>query len=213
MYILGAGGFAREVGLILTEQGVHIDGYLSDNPAEWNKLLTFGKVLGSIESVNAEHLKMNTKPAFVSGIGSPEARQRLVERALALGWRSLGFTLSPKAFFPTRLTHACVMIEDGAVICSGVSATTNIYIGRYVNVNLNCTLGHDSTILPYANLSPSVNISGNVVIEKGADIGTGAVILPHVRIGEGAIIGAGAVVNKDVPAGETWVGVPARKIK
>lgn len=52
-----------------------------------------------------------------------------------------------------------------------------------------------------------------VVIEDGADIGAGAIILPGVRIGEGAVIGAGAVVTEDVPPYEVWAGVPARKIK
>lgn len=52
-----------------------------------------------------------------------------------------------------------------------------------------------------------------VVIEDGADIGVGAILLPGVHIGKGAIIGAGAVVNTDVPAGEVWAGVPAKKIR
>ncbi|MCW3797511.1 hypothetical protein OMW55_06810 [Sphingomonas sp. BN140010] len=47
---------------------------------------------------------------------------------------------------------------------------------------------------------------------RGASIGAGAVILPGLTIGEGAMIGAGAVVTHDVPAGETWVGNPARRI-
>ncbi len=52
-----------------------------------------------------------------------------------------------------------------------------------------------------------------VIIEDGADIGAGAIILPGVRIGKGAIIGAGAVVNCDIPSYEVWAGVPVRKIK
>lgn len=51
-------------------------------------------------------------------------------------------------------------------------------------------------------------------IAIGADvwIGGGAIILPGVSIGDGAIIGAGAVVTRDVAAGATVVGNPARKL-
>ncbi len=49
-----------------------------------------------------------------------------------------------------------------------------------------------------------------VVIEDGADIGAGALILPGVRVGAGAIVGGGAVVTRDVPPRTTVVGNPAR---
>ena len=39
----------------------------------------------------------------------------------------------------------------------------------------------------------------STVIEKGASIGAGSVILPGIKIGEGALIGAGSVVTKDIP--------------
>ena len=45
---------------------------------------------------------------------------------------------------------------------------------------------------------------------KGASIGAGSVILPGITIGENAFIAAGSVVTKDVPAGELWMGNPAR---
>lgn len=51
-----------------------------------------------------------------------------------------------------------------------------------------------------------------VVISSGAYVGVGAIILPGVTIGAKATVGAGAVVTHDVPPGETWVGVPARKL-
>lgn len=44
-------------------------------------------------------------------------------------------------------------------------------------------------------------------------IGAGALILPGVSVGDNALIGAGSVVTRDVPAGATVVGNPARVIR
>jgi UDP-perosamine 4-acetyltransferase len=46
-----------------------------------------------------------------------------------------------------------------------------------------------------------------------AFIGAGATVLPRLKIGRGAVIGAGAVVTKDVPAGSTVAGNPARQLR
>lgn len=66
-----------------------------------------------------------------------------------------------------------------------------------------CILAHDDATRTVAP----------VVIGPKAYVGVAAIILPGVHIGESAIIGAGAVVTRDVPPGETWVGVPARKLE
>ena len=52
-----------------------------------------------------------------------------------------------------------------------------------------------------------------VVIEDGAHIGIGAIIMPGVTIGECAVIGAGAVVTKDIPPYSLAIGVPAKVVK
>ena len=50
------------------------------------------------------------------------------------------------------------------------------------------------------------------VVEHGAALGSGAVIVGGVRIGAGALVGAGAVVTGNVPPGQTVAGVPARAL-
>ena len=51
------------------------------------------------------------------------------------------------------------------------------------------------------------------VVESGVEIGAGAVILGALRIGRGSRVGANAVVTRDVAAGATVVGVPARPLE
>ena len=54
---------------------------------------------------------------------------------------------------------------------------------------------------------------GAIIIEDGAWLGYGVIVLSGVRIGKGAVIGAGSVVTTDVPDGAVAAGVPARVIK
>jgi hypothetical protein len=73
-------------------------------------------------------------------------------------------------------------------------------------------VGHDALIGADCELAPGAVICGHAEIGNGVKIGVNASILPYRKIGDGARIGAGAVVTKDVPAGETWVGNPARPL-
>jgi acetyltransferase-like isoleucine patch superfamily enzyme len=52
-----------------------------------------------------------------------------------------------------------------------------------------------------------------VRIERGADVGVNAVVLPGVTIGAGSVVGAGAVVTRDVPPFAIVAGVPARILR
>lgn len=97
--------------------------------------------------------------------------------------------------------------------CQGSVITNSINIGKGCLINLNCTIGHDSELGDFVELSPAVNVSGNCVIGSRTTIGTGAVILPKINIGANVVVGAGTVVLKDVPDNSTIVGVPGKVIK
>jgi len=52
-----------------------------------------------------------------------------------------------------------------------------------------------------------------VVVETGAFLGAGCILLPGVRVGSRAFVAAGSVVTADVPAGTLVAGVPARVVR
>lgn len=106
----------------------------------------------------------------------------------------------------------------------------NIYLGDDVFLNFNCvildmvavSIGAGTQIGPavqiYAADHPrgaeerrsGLEFGRPVVIGEHVWVGGGAIILPGVTIGDGALIGAGSVVTRDVAAGATVVGNPAR---
>ena len=74
-------------------------------------------------------------------------------------------------------------------------------------------VGHDAQVRDRAEVCTGAVIGGHAEIGEDAKIGLNATVLPFRNVGRGAVIGAGAVVDKDVPAGETWVGVPASRLE
>jgi UDP-2-acetamido-3-amino-2,3-dideoxy-glucuronate N-acetyltransferase len=102
-------------------------------------------------------------------------------------------------------------IQSHTFICEGVEIGDEVFVGHgvmFINdarpraTNDGGALQTDSdwTLL-------------RTVVSDRASIGSGAVVLGGVTIGPGALIGAGAVVTRDVGAGETVAGVPARVLE
>jgi UDP-2-acetamido-3-amino-2,3-dideoxy-glucuronate N-acetyltransferase len=99
-------------------------------------------------------------------------------------------------------------VQSHTFICEGVSIGDGVFVGHgvtFVNDKYPRATNEAGGLQTEADwqLSP-------IVVEDGASIGSGAVILGGIRLGAGAMIGAGALVSKDVPAGTTVAGNPAR---
>jgi acetyltransferase-like isoleucine patch superfamily enzyme/acyl carrier protein len=106
--------------------------------------------------------------------------------------------------------HGRITIGDGVHVGSGaaVASEASIAIGDGVSLAAGCMLldtdfhGSDD----YAKASEA----SPIVIEAGASLGRGVVVLKGTRIGRGARVAAGSVVSGIVAAGAVVSGVPAR---
>ena len=147
----------------------------------------------------------------VGGVGTPKTREILVGKAALAGF-DFETIVHPKVE-----RSRWIEIGVGTVICAGNILTVNIRLGKHVQINLDCTIGHDVVMDDYSTLAPGVHISGYVRLGKRVYIGTGAVIIngtedSPIIIGDDVVVGAGACVNKSIPAGLTVVGVPAKPV-
>ena len=106
---------------------------------------------------------------------------------------------------------AGVYLNDGAVIqaCEG----SHISLGNYVTLSYGAKLltgglaiGNHGVNIKWHEVKP-------IVVEDGAWIGAGAIILPGVTVGRKAIVAAGSVVNRNVEANTIVGGVPAKFIR
>ncbi|RZK36618.1 MAG: acetyltransferase [Pedobacter sp.] len=206
--IIGAGGFGREVKMLIDQINLinpqfNFLGFYDDGIAK-GTLVNNHPVLGGVADINLASNDLG----IVAAIGLPSLKKKLLEKIT-----------NPKISFP-KLIHPGVIIGtddvtigEGTIVCAGSIITVNIKIGAHVIFNLGCTVGHDTIIGDYSSFMPSVNVSGEVVIENEVYVGTGAKIINQLSIGTKTIVGAGAVVYKSLPANCTAVGIPAKPVK
>lgn len=102
-----------------------------------------------------------------------------------------------------------VEIGDNVTVKSGVQIWDGLRIRNNVFIGPNVTFTNDK----YPRSKQYQEHFIETVIEEGASIGAGCVILCGITIGKNAMIGAGSVVTKNIPANELWFGNPARFVR
>lgn len=94
---------------------------------------------------------------------------------------------------------------------ASIGAMAQVVLEDYVRISRGVTI--ETATLAINEALPYPHTAKPIHIERGAWIGTNAVILGGVRIGAKAVVAAGAVVTKNVPPGAIVAGIPARNIK
>lgn len=137
----------------------------------------------------------------------PAVRERLYHYYKGIGF-SFASLVSPRAFISESAS-----IGEGCIIQSGCNVSSNTRIGKFVKLNSFANVMHDVVVGDFSTIAPNAVVLGHVTIGGKAYIGANSTVIQNHQIGENSVIGAGAVVTKDVEAGKTVAGVPARVIR
>lgn len=209
LLLLGASGLGREVAAAVAAVNDHrptweVLGYLDDDPILEGSTIGQHRVLGPLEAVAAFPDALLV--LCVAGRRAPRARTRA---ALAGG--------PPERFativHPAASIGSGTELAPGTIVLAGVVTTADVVVGAHCVLMPQVVLTHDDVLADHVICVAGAALAGGVHIEVGAYLGTGCRIREDLRIGSWATIGMGAVVLDDVPSGEVWAGVPARRLR
>lgn len=205
VYIVGAGGLGREVYDWMQEamdfsKEYCFAGFLDDNTAA----LKGFDLEASITPLKEYCYQKGD--CLICGVANPELKYKLCQPLVEAGAEFL--TL----IHPSAKVGARSEIGMGSVICPQVVVTCDVRVGAFVLLNLTTTVGHDARIGDWSTVSAHCDITGSVQLGDLVFMGSGSRVIPKKSVGVSATIGAGAVVIRNVPAGCSVFGNPARTI-
>jgi sugar O-acyltransferase (sialic acid O-acetyltransferase NeuD family) len=208
LFIVGAGGFGREVFSIIRALNgsgslPRIAGFIDDNPspADLKNLASLGSTIaGSIDDL----VRRREPFSAVLAVGSA------VDREMIAGLLASSPVTYPVLVHPDTTIGCDVHLAEGVVVAAGSRLSTNIRVGLHVHIDQNAAVGHDCVLEDFSRLNPQACLSGAVTIGRRALIGANAIVLQGLKVGDDAIVGAGAVVTHPVDQAVTVMGIPAR---
>ena len=157
--------------------------------------------------VGREHFShAGLKPRFLMAVSDPKAKARVCPELEQAGWTAAEYV------HESVLIGTEVGIGKGMIACPFCTISSNAMIGDYVLINGSTLVGHDVRIGDYSSLLGRVSLNGGVVLGAGVLAGAGAIVYPGKKIGAGAVLGMGSVVFRNVAAGVTVAGNPAKTL-
>jgi UDP-3-O-[3-hydroxymyristoyl] glucosamine N-acyltransferase len=102
-------------------------------------------------------------------------------------------------------------VEIGAGSCVDRGGLSDTMIGEGTKIDNQVQVGHNAVIGRHCVLVAQVGIAGSVVLEDHVMLERQVGVADNLTIGEGARVGAQSEVMSDIPAGQTWLGSPAKR--
>lgn len=208
-YIIGCGGFAKEV-LFLSTNALDVSwefkGFIDYKPKK--DKINIGNIEHPVidEDFFLENIKPSNQISIFVGIGDP--------KILNLISRKFGEFDFPNLIHKNFIGDlSSINMGKGNIITAGCIFTVDISVGSFNVFNLNTTVGHDTEIGSCNVFNPGVNISGSVKIGSENLFGTNSTVLQLVEIKNGNILGALSLANKNIDYNSVMVGVPAKKME
>ena len=188
-YILGLGGFAKEVfeQIILQEQydmSKPFKGFVTYNE---DKLMFNG---GDFSEVQAD------ADEFILATGVKKHRTALIENAV----KEYGCSIKnfPNYFAKTARISETSVSGYGNLFCEFSLVNANAIIGNFNCFNAYASIHHDSVMFNNNILSPYSTLLGNVRIGNKNYLGAGATITPLTQIGDNNTLSAGEYLFEDM---------------
>ena len=203
--IAGAGGFGRELHSALTTSPLYLSRQRVAEVVYIDDRTPTVPVRGDVISSVGDYAPQE-RDIVLLAIGAPAVRRRVVAMLQSRGAR-FGTFVHDQA-----LIGEGVELDEGVIICGGVLATSDVKVGAFAQINVNCSIGHDVVIGEYSTLSANCDLTGGVIVGSDAFLGTAVTIAPGKKIGDGAAVGIGSVVIRNVRPHTTVFGNPARDI-
>ena len=204
LFILGCGGFGREIAALLPDhpdfsKAWNFCGFL-DRRTDWEKTPAKYPILG-----NEDEFDFRADDLMIIAIANGKIKERLYQK------------LQNKVQFFTFI-HPSVKLLDfasigmGSVIYPNCIVSTAVSIGKFCTLNLGTQVGHDCQIGDFCSLMASVDLGGETVLGNHVFMGTKSMVVPRKSIADDVNIAAGSVVMRSIKTpGCTVMGNPAVK--
>jgi sugar O-acyltransferase (sialic acid O-acetyltransferase NeuD family) len=207
LYIVGAGGFGREIfsalpGVLGYGDAFRVAGFVDDDS---NALDGYDGYPGVVGGLNGFAPKDGD--VFFVAIGNAAVRKKCVEAIVSKGGSFV--TLVHK----TASIGKNVRLGEGVYIAHNAVLTADIDVGDNSCVFHSSVIGHDVKIGNCSHVSSQVFVGGGVKIGDCAIVHPASKIVPRIKIGDGAEVGIGSVVLSSVKSGEKVFGVPAMPLE